>query len=325
MSRKQCRSFSAEQKVAIAGVQLEHHGLAHAPLAHGTRFSSKRKKEVMTRSNITRETRRASLERRLLDVARFVSRPFRTSGAAQLQRNITREVKRIAEVNQADFPPHVVLPENFGRAMPERVVELLLARLLYEPGTKVLDVGHANAMQCHLDLIKALPSPRDITGIDIAEPGYDASAYYRDSILGDIADTGVESNWFHTIWCISALEHFGMDNSGYTGEFSMDSSLPAVALREMLRILKPEGQILVTVPFGRYEDNEWFINYDSEHLQSLLKVARPQSTIHELYFRHTFGSGWTPAAAEELRYVGYSDQANHGAGALAAVIIVKNK
>jgi len=259
----------------------------------------------------------------LQNAAKRLLKHFRPNWQARLQRDISREVQRGVAIRQTDFPASLSLPEKYGRGLPERVVELLLAQLLYQPGCQVLDVGHANAMTCHLEMIKALPSPRNITGIDIAQPGYDVSGYYQDSIQGDIANTGFESNQFHRIWCISALEHFGMDNSGYTDEFSMDSGLAPRALLEMLRILKQGGQILITVPFGKYEDHGWFINYDSEHWQSLLNIARPKSTIHELYFRHTFGSGWTVATADELRQVGYFDQSNHGASGFAVACVAK--
>jgi ubiquinone/menaquinone biosynthesis C-methylase UbiE len=249
---------------------------------------------------------------------------FRQNPRIQLQHKIMQEVQKGMMVPQTNFPEKVTLPEKYGRGLPERAVELLLVKMVHKPNAEVLDVGHANAMMCHLELIKSLPSPKKITGIDIAEPVFDVAPYYQKSIRGNIADTNFDSNQFDCIWCISALEHFGMNNSGYTSEFTMDNTLAGRALQEMVRILKPGGQILITVPFGKYEDHEWLINYDTGHLQSLLNIAKPQCSIHELYFRHTYGAGWTVANPVELKYVGYFDQANSGAGALAAVIIDKH-
>ena len=260
----------------------------------------------------------------LRTVAKRLLKAFRQDWQVRLQHDISREVKRGAALCQTDFPTNLILPEKYGKGLPERVVELLLVQLLYQPKCQILDVGHANAMQCHLELIKALPARKNITGIDIAQPAFDASKYYKDSICGDITNTNLEDNRFWRIWCISALEHFGMDNSAYTNEFSIDDSFPARALREMLRIMRSGGQILITVPFGKYENHGWLINYDNEHWQNLLNIARHNCTIYEFYFKHTFGDGWIAAPAKELRYVGYYDQANKGAGALAAVIIVKN-
>jgi hypothetical protein len=91
----------------------------------------------------------------------------------------------------------------------------------------------------------------------------------------------------------------------------------------MLRLLKKSGTLLITVPYGKYEEHGWLRNYDQHRWQDLLGAARPQATVRELYFRHTYGNGWTTASPEELRYVGYYDQANAGAGGLAAALIVK--
>ena len=168
-------------------------------------------------------------------------KPFlRWENNVRLQRDISRVIQRGFVVRQTDFPArHLLsLPEKYGRGLPERVVELLLAKLVYQPGAELLDVGHANAMLCHLELLKALPTPKNITGIDIETPTYNISDYYEDSKLGDIANTDFESARFDCIWCISALEHFGMDNSGYTEDFSRDNECASKALCEMLRIVQ---------------------------------------------------------------------------------------
>jgi SAM-dependent methyltransferase len=263
-------------------------------------------------------------KRATLLLIQVLLRPFRGNCQIRLQQKIFQAVQTVQLPPRPDFSMGLPLPEKYGRGLPERVIELLLAKMVYSPGAELLDVGNANAMKCHLQMIVSLPGPRYFTGIDIASPAYDVQKYYNKSIRSNIANTDFKSQTFDIIWCISALEHFGMDNSGYTSEFTMDSGLASRALQEMLRILKPGGRILITVPFGKYEDHGWLINYDTGHFHHLLQIVRPYGTIYELYFRHTFGSGWTNANPDELRYVGYFDQANSGAGALAAAIIEKH-
>ena len=244
--------------------------------------------------------------------------------AARLQRRITAEVLRALAVPQPGFPETLQLPEGYGRGLPERVVEVLLAELVYRPGARVLDVGHANAMPCHLDMIRRLEEPKDLTGIDIAPAGPGVARFYRESIRGDIARTGFADDSFDLVWCISALEHFGMDNSGYTDSFSQNRDLAVIAIKEMHRVVKPGGTILVTVPYGQYEDHGWLLNYDQKHLNELLSAVRAKSTVRELYFRHTSGDGWVQTVSEKLAFTGYYDQANSGSGGLAAIMIVKN-
>ncbi len=96
-----------------------------------------------------------------------------------------------------------------------------------------------------------------------------------------------------------------------------------LAVREMLRILVPGGRLLISVPYGRFEDLGTQKNYDKEHWQSLLTLGKTTAEVREWYFRHTFGQGWHEVPSEELRYVGYYDQANAGAGGLAVTMMTK--
>jgi len=239
-----------------------------------------------------------------------------------LQRSITREYHRALRSYGHSFPAAVSLPRPCGERLPERVVELLLARLSYWPGALVLDVGHANSMTCHRDMVRSLPAPRKITGIDMAEPVFDASQLYAESVRRDICDTGFADETFDLVWCISSLEHIGMDNSGY-GESGSDGATAEGALAEMLRITRAGGSILVTVPYGKRENHGWFRNFDLESLQDLLEAVRPLGAVHELYFAHSRGGGWGRTDAEELKTTGYLDEGNAGAAGLAAVVIEK--
>jgi len=239
-----------------------------------------------------------------------------------LQRSIIREYQRALRSDQHRFPSSVSLPRPFGVNLPERVVELLLARLSYWPGAAVLDVGHANSMVCHRSMVRSLPGPRLITGIDMAEPVFEDSELYASSVQGDVCATPFPENAFDLVWCISSLEHVGMDNSGY-GEARSDDATPERALEEMFRITRPGGSLLVTVPFGRLEDHGWFRNLDADALEGLLERVRARGTVHEMYFAHSPGAGWSRADARELSGTGYRDEANAGAAGMAALVIEK--
>jgi SAM-dependent methyltransferase len=241
-----------------------------------------------------------------------------------LQRSITREYHRALQSGWHHFPAFVSLPNPCGLGLPERVVELLLARLSYAPGSRVLDVGYANSMICHRDLIRSLPAPRNLTGIDMADPVFDAGELYSETVRGDICDTEFPDGVFDLVWCISSLEHIGMDNSGYAGASFAGAPTAERALAEMMRITRPGGSLLVTVPFGAYENHGWFRNFDEETLEELLEPVRLQATIHELYFGHSHVAGWSRADAHELAGTGYLDQGNAGAAGLAALLIEKD-
>lgn len=249
---------------------------------------------------------------------------LRGNNAAKSQQKIFAEMQRALPGARNAFPEALVLPTNFGSYLPERAPEILLAALTYQAGMRVLDIGHANSQPCHLDMLRSLPEPRHFTGIDIAEPVYDVSPYYENSIRGDIADESLLSEKYDLIWCISTLEHFGLDNSGYTENFQMDSSLDAKAFVRMAELLAPGGSLLVTVPYGKAENHGWMRNYDAERWKQLIGLTPPACHCRELYFVHQGGQGWKQSEPEKLANIGYYNEANSGAGAMAAVIVTRS-
>jgi SAM-dependent methyltransferase len=255
--------------------------------------------------------------------ARRFTRPILGGPDDSLQRKIYRAYRRGAAVSRNRPVNNPQLPLRFGRHLPERVVELLLARLSYAPGSRVLDVGHANIMECHRRLLLSLPEPRHLTGIDIADPVYDTRPLYERSIKADITNTMLPECSFDLIWCISTLEHVGMDNSGDTTAFATGEHMAAQAIREMVRLTAPGGHLLITVPYGKFEDHGWLLNIDQERWQYLLAVARPYATVHESYFSHSPETGWSFAEPDALRSVGYYDQKNAGAAAIAVAYLTK--
>jgi SAM-dependent methyltransferase len=244
-------------------------------------------------------------------------------GKKDLQTRITTEYEKTFAAGQPGWPGSVSLPAGYGKGLPERVVEILFARLTYAPGKRVLDVGYANIMACHAAMLRSLPAPRHLEGIDIADPHYDPASLYERAVKGDITRTPFEPATFDIIWCISSLEHFGMDNSAYTTNFSREDAMDAKAVREMLRILAPGGQLLITVPYGKFENLGTQKNMDAEHWQPLISIGKSVADVREWYFQHTYGAGWQEKSADELRYVGYFDQANAGAGGLAVALMTK--
>jgi O-antigen chain-terminating methyltransferase len=238
-----------------------------------------------------------------------------------LQHDITTELQRALEFQEGLFPEHIMLPLNFGKALPERALELLLATLSYQPGLKVLDVGYAHAMKCHLDMIQSLATPKFFTGLDIAPASYNATPYYCKTLAANIADEPLSTERFDLVWCISTLEHIGMDNSNYQKHFKREQMADFSAVKNMLRLLARNGRLLITVPYGKAEDHGWLRNYDRDRWQAILQLARDAAILKEWYFRHTYGAGWVLCSADELAHVGYYDQHNSGAGGMAAVLI----
>jgi SAM-dependent methyltransferase len=244
--------------------------------------------------------------------------------ARQRERAIQACAQQAALANRSSFPSSFTLPTPFAKGLNERAVELTFAQLLYTAKGEVLDIGHANAKQSHLDFLSSFTRRDNLTGIDIGEPIYDPAPYYKASIRADITQHPFADNTFDVIWCISTLEHFGMDITMYNDQFTRDAGLAGRALQAIVPALKSGGRLLLTVPFGRYEDHGWFINYDAAHWRTLLDVVRDRVRISEWYFKHTEKLGWHGVTAEELAFTSYHDQKNFGAAGVVVAVIEKN-
>lgn len=83
-------------------------------------------------------------------------------------------------------------------------------------------------------------------------------------------DLPFKSELFDTIICQSTLEHIDMDNSIYGYDLERRDTMQEKSysflkgISELLRILKPEGMLCLTFPYGKFENHGFFQQFDSE-------------------------------------------------------------
>ena len=153
---------------------------------------------------------------------------------------------------RGERPRHLQAPPGTD----ERLVEMpwVLARLRRG---RVLEVGWAFAEPAYLAaLVEAAPG--DLVGVDLAEgeaPGFE-------TVVADARGLPFADAWFDQVLLVSTLEHIGADNEVYGVDAGRDASGRAVALRELRRVLRPSGSLLVTVPLGEPGDHGWFRQED---------------------------------------------------------------
>jgi SAM-dependent methyltransferase len=68
----------------------------------------------------------------------------------------------------------------------------------------------------------------------------------------DVRDTEYDSNHFDAVLAVSVIEHIGLENAqvNQTLQPDIDSDGDFESLREIKRILKPGGRLIMTIPFG---------------------------------------------------------------------------
>ena len=86
-------------------------------------------------------------------------------------------------------------------------------------------------------------------------------------------------NYFDVITCISTLEHVGFDVSIYSKNIlkkkNIDSNSYLKVVKDFRRILKKNGILLLTLPFGKKESFQELQQFDKQMIDNIIKNFRP--------------------------------------------------
>lgn len=205
------------------------------------------------------------------------------------------------------------LPSGYGARMDERVVEYPWAFVRLPTTGLILDAGstfnkerllNADLLKDRAIIIYTLETDRLIVRAGVSY------------LFGDLRDIILRDGCVDAAVCISTLEHVG-----FTYEYKIysrrnpwpharpDSYLDAVM--EFRRVLRVGGRLLLTVPFGRYEDHGWLQQFDASRIEAVKRqfggVCRS-----ETYYRYVDNS-WRVAQSAECAALSYFNI--HEAGA----------
>lgn len=202
------------------------------------------------------------------------------------------------------FRDGAALPPSFGRGIDERIVEYpwAVSRLAELRPRRVLDAGstlnYAEVLDAEplqgpeLHIVTLAPEPR--------------CYWWRgfSYVFADLRDLPLRDACYDVVVSLSTLEHVGLDVSLYGARAAAAGGLEA-AVRELRRVLRPGGTLLVTVPYGRRMELEWMRQFDAADLDVLRAAFQPSAWTARFY---GYGaSGWTVGTAESLAAAEYHD------------------
>ncbi len=193
----------------------------------------------------------------------------------------------------ARFVDRSSLGERYGYRLDERVVEYpwVISKLKADDKT-VFDAG--SALNFPFVLESMIMNERKFV-ICTLSPEEEYFKSHRVSYLyNDLRSTMMKDASFDVVTCISTIEHVGLDNTRlYSGdtqylEEKFDDYLKVIV--EMKRLLKPGGKLLLTVPYGKYQNFGWLQQFNRQMVESVIKTFDGSNSSVD-YFRYE-NDGW---------------------------------
>jgi len=192
----------------------------------------------------------------------------------------------------------------------ERVVEIpwVLSRL--RPAGRVLEVGYAFAEPAYLAGL--LRAGVELVGADLAAREVEG----METVTADVRELPFPDRSFDQVLLVSTLEHVGADNTVYGLAAERDGGARLAALRELRRVLRRDGSLLVTVPLGEPGDHGWFRQEDERGWTRL--YARAGFFVEELEAYELAPDGWRPAPGFRAAGVRYGERGPAASAVLCA-------
>lgn len=143
--------------------------------------------------------------------------------------------------------PNLIFHRTFDK-LHSRCIEYPFAASRLSPAQVILDVGSAKADPEWIRWLESLPLEVHATDYDLPLVPYTAVRFER----ADIRRLPYPEGMFDVVLAVSVIEHVGLENpqvnSTERPACSKDGDLHA--FQELVRVLKPNGRLVMTVPFG---------------------------------------------------------------------------
>lgn len=197
------------------------------------------------------------------------------------------------------------LPSAWGLGFDERVVEFpwLAARPL---GGTVLDAG---STLNHLHVLRRLrPRMDDLHVVTLAAEDRAFPSLGISYLFADLRKLPLADDVYDRVLSLSTLEHIGLDlghfgaNGGTPVEDPQQASLAAAD--ELRRVLRPGGEVLLTVPIGVPERFGWVRAFSLAELDALIERFDPVQ-VELAFFRHD--GGWRRVERDAVADARYRD------------------
>jgi SAM-dependent methyltransferase len=121
--------------------------------------------------------------------------------------------------------------------------------------------------------------------------------------FGDLRELPYKDNFFDLVICQSTIEHIDMDNSiyGYELEKHNNPNIKSYeylkVINELARVLKSKGKLLLTFPYGKFENHGFFQQFDEEMVSKICHIFNELGEPSTSYIQYQ-STGWKFSNAE---------------------------
>lgn len=197
---------------------------------------------------------------------------------------------------------HGSLPDHYGVGLDDRIVEYpwLFSNISKEK-TIMLDAGSTFNFEYLLE--HPVIKQKDLTIYTFYPESPSFNEKRVSYVYGDLRILPFRNNYFDEVTCQSTLEHIDMDNSMYGYDLSHKEDKGKSyeymqVIKELIRVAKQGGTVLLTLPYGKFENHGFFQQFDSEMIGKMLDEFTSQGSVQTTFFRY-FPTGWIITKKED--------------------------
>jgi len=188
-----------------------------------------------------------------------------------------------------------ILPPKYGIGMDERIVEIpYVLSQLSSDDFLILDAG--SSLNYESVLLCDVLKEKEVT-ICTFHPENSFTHHRISYVYSDLRDIYFKNQAFDAVISISTLEHVDMDNSIYGYDVANTSMIKEKSYEymrviiELVRVIKSGGKILITVPFGIYENHGYFQQFDEEMIGRITEYLKEYGDPSLVFFKYK-KDGW---------------------------------
>lgn len=187
---------------------------------------------------------------------------------------------------------HGILKRDYEQKSNERTVEIpfVFQNLKLKKGSKIMDFGCTDSkLSIELASLGYKVTGTDLRNYELKHPNFTFTK-------GDFQNNQFKDESFDAIIAISAIEHCGLADYNEKRFEQGDYKI----IKELHRILKLKGRLILTVPFGKKGVTKGYRIYDHESICTLLKDFKIKK---EEFFVGLKQKYWMPTTYKELEEV----------------------